>query len=120
MAAGIYPIEMRRGAAWSLGLSTFYHDGLAKDISEYDARMQIRVKTDVLGIAMLILDMPAGSSYFTVLGPNSFKISIGATVTAGIPAGKFMYDLYLVHQTDEDDVIDLLTGEITVKESAIQ
>lgn len=117
MSAGIYPFEIKRGATWSLGVAVFYKNGLPKDLTNYEPSMQIRSKSNNGIQGELILDL--GSSYFESTATHAFKVEIGATDTYLISAGKYNYDLFLRHISDEDDVIDFLTGEVTVKESAI-
>jgi len=109
MSAGSYNLFIDQGSDFALQL-TVKEDGSIKNLSGYSARAQMRSTKTASSIAAVfsctVIDPAAGT----------LKIQLGNTVTEGIPAGLYYYDLELYTSGGTPLVYRLLEGQATVSQ----
>lgn len=85
-------------------------DGALVDLTGYTARMQIRATAEA---ATTLLDLTTENNRIALGGAaGTITLSISATDTAALPAGRAVYDLELV--APDGTVTNLLGGVATI------
>ena len=106
MSAASYNIIMDQGADFAIQL-TISENGSAKDLTSYSSRSQMRLKkTDTSAAASFVCTVTDSAN-------GVLKMEMGNTVTAGLLAGIYFYDLELYTASDAY-VIRILGGQVTV------
>lgn len=92
MSAGSYNIVCDQGATFGLHLTYEDQNGESINLTNYQARMQVRAKKNSPTTILSLTDV-AGLS----LGADgSVVISISSSTTAGLEPGDYVYDLELI------------------------
>lgn len=109
---GQYDILAPQGATFSETF-TYKVGGTPVNLTSYTARMQVR-KTPSSDTKLIDLTSPAG---LTLGSQGQIAVNISATTMAGVPAGKYRYDLELVSAggvvTRLLEGVFLVTAEVT-------
>lgn len=109
MTAATYNLVIDQGSDFAVNLS-IKEEGSAKNLTGYSARAQLRsTKTS---------STLAASFTCTVLSPatnGTIKMELSHTVSTGIAAGLYYYDLE-IYNTGETLVQRLLQGEVTINQ----
>jgi len=93
MAATTYDLLIEQGASFSQ-VVTYKEAGVAINLTGYTARMQVR---STLESASTIVELTTANSRITLGGAaGTITLTISATDTAALPAGRGVYDLELV------------------------
>jgi hypothetical protein len=112
MSAGIHNIKIEQGATFSQTF-TWKISGNPVDLTGYTARMKVRDTTRRASAVneMISLTSPSGG---IVLGgaAGTIAVTISASATAAVVAGKYAYDLELA--APNATVTRLLKGNFTV------
>ena len=94
MAAAQYDILIEQGATFQKLLTWKDESGAAIDLTDYTARMQVRLKKDSTSA---LLSATTENGYITLGGTaGTIDIEIPATVTADLSFTRAVYDLELV------------------------
>lgn len=107
MAAASYNITIEQGSDYAIEL-TIKDDGIAKDLSNYSARGQIRQKTTSTTVTASF------TATVTDAAAGKIKVEMSNSVTKNIVAGIYVYDLE-IYTPNDANVIRLLEGQVTVK-----
>jgi hypothetical protein len=103
-----YKIEARQGATFRRTL-TWYLQKQLVNLTGYTARMQVRSSA---ASSTALLSATTENSYITLGGAaGTITLNIPANIMAGIPAGRYVYDLELVTGSE---VTSLLAGRFIV------
>ena len=109
MAATTYDITIEQGATFSQ-LVTYKESGVAVNLTGYTARMQVR---STLESATTVVELTTANSRITLGGSaGTITLTISATDTAALTAGRGVYDLELV--SGSGIVTRLLQGVATI------
>jgi hypothetical protein len=109
MAATTYDILIEQGATFSQ-LVTYKDNGVAVNLTGYTARMQVRA---TLESASTLVELTTANSRIALGGTaGTITLTISATDTAGLTAGRGVYDLELV--SGSGIVTRLLQGVATI------
>ena len=109
MAATTYDITIEQGATFSQ-LVTYKESGVAVNLTGYTARMQVR---STLESATTVVELTTANSRITLGGAaGTISLTISATDTAALTAGRGVYDLELV--SGSGIVTRLLQGVATI------
>jgi hypothetical protein len=94
MAATTYDITIEQGATFSLVI-TYKDNDTPVNLTGYTARMQVR---STMESATVLIELTTGADGRIVLGGSAGTITmtIAATDTAALTAGRAVYDLELV------------------------
>ena len=118
MAAGTLNLTIEQGAKFSRLLTWQDSNGGLIDVSDYEARMEIRATTDSDTVLFKLLSTGGTSADGTItLGATAGTIllEIGADLTETITTwSSGVYDLELYIAADVTDVTRLIQGSITV------
>ena len=109
MAATTYDITIEQGATFSQVI-TYKESGVAINLTGYTARMQVR---STLESATSVVELTTANSRITLGGAaGTITLTISATDTAALTAGRGVYDLELV--SGSNIVTRLLQGVCTI------
>ncbi len=109
MAATTYDILIEQGATFSQVI-TYKDKGVAVNLTGYTARMQVR---STLESATTIVELTTANSRIALGGAaGTITLTISATDTAALTAGRGVYDLELV--SGSGIVTRLLQGVATI------
>jgi hypothetical protein len=109
MAATTYDILIEQGATFSQ-LVTYKDNGVAVNLTGYTARMQVRA---TLESASTLVELTTANSRIALGGTaGTITLTISATDTAALTAGRGVYDLELV--SGSGIVTRLLQGVATI------
>ena len=109
MAATTYDITIEQGATFSQ-LITYKESGVAINLTGYTARMQVR---STLESATSVVELTTANSRIALGGAaGTITLTISATDTASLTAGRGVYDLELV--SGSGIVTRLLQGVATI------
>ena len=109
MAATTYDILIEQGATFSQ-VVTYKESGVAVNLTGYTARMQVR---STLESATSVVELTTANSRITLGGAaGTITLTISATDTAALTAGRGVYDLELV--SGSGIVTRLLQGVCTI------
>lgn len=109
MAATTYDILIEQGATYSQ-LITYKDNGVAVNLTGYTARMQVR---STLESATTVVELTTANSRIALGGTaGTITLTISATDTAALTAGRGVYDLELV--SGSGIVTRLLQGVATI------
>jgi tRNA threonylcarbamoyladenosine modification (KEOPS) complex Pcc1 subunit len=109
MAATTYDILIEQGATYSQSI-TYKDNGVAVNLTGYTARMQVRA---TLESASTLVELTTANSRIALGGTaGTITLTISATDTAGLTAGRGVYDLELV--SGSGIVTRLLQGVATI------
>jgi len=109
MAATTYDILIEQGATYSQ-LITYKESGVAVNLTGYTARMQVR---STLESATTVVELTTANSRIALGGTaGTITLTISATDTAALTAGRGVYDLELV--SGSGIVTRLLQGVATI------
>ena len=93
MAATTYDILIEQGATYSQ-VVTYKESGVAVNLTGYTARMQVR---STLESATTVVELTTANGRITLGGAaGTITLTISATDTASLTAGRGVYDLELV------------------------
>ncbi len=106
MPAGKLDITIDQGSDFELAIQ-IYEDDAVKNLSGYDARAQLRKKAD----SPYKVDFVTTGSSFDATG--TVKITLANSVTKGIDAGDYVYDLE-IFESGDSTVTRILQGKATV------
>lgn len=109
MLAGVLHLKMEQGATFTQRL-TWKIDGSPVNLTSYSARMKVRRMVQEPAILSLTTSTGGGIVLGGVNG--TIDITVSATQTALLNAGKYMYDLELV--TAGGVVTRLVKGRLTI------
>jgi hypothetical protein len=88
---GTYNIVCPQGATWDRTFSTTL-GGTAIDLTGYTAAMQVR---DAADSATALISLSSGSGIVLGGTAGTLQVTIASSVTAGVAAGSYSYDLEL-------------------------
>jgi hypothetical protein len=109
MAATTYDILIEQGATFSQ-LVTYKESGVAVNLTGYTARMQVRA---TLEAATALIELTTANGRIALGGAaGTITLSISATDTEALTAGRGVYDLELV--SGSGIVTRLLQGVATI------
>jgi len=109
MAATTYDLTIEQGATFSLVI-TYKDNGVAVNLTGYTARMQVRA---TLESASTLVELTTANSRIALGGTaGTITLTISATDTAALTAGRGVYDLELV--SGSGIVTRLLQGVATI------
>jgi hypothetical protein len=109
MAATTYDLLIEQGATYSQVI-TYKDNGVAVNLTGYTARMQVRA---TLESASTLVELTTANSRIALGGAaGTITLTISATDTAGLTAGRGVYDLELV--SGSGIVTRLLQGVATI------
>ena len=109
MAATTYDITIEQGATFSQ-VVTYKESGVAINLTGYTARMQVRA---TLESASTLVELTTANSRIALGGAaGTITLTISATDTAALTAGRGVYDLELV--SGSGIVTRLLQGVCTI------
>jgi tRNA threonylcarbamoyladenosine modification (KEOPS) complex Pcc1 subunit len=109
MAATTYDILIEQGATFSQ-LVTYKESGVAVNLTGYTARMQVR---STLESASTVVELTTANGRIALGGAaGTITLTISATDTAALTAGRGVYDLELV--SGSGIVTRLLQGVATI------
>lgn len=109
MAATTYDILIEQGATFSQVI-TYKESGVAINLTGYTARMQVRA---TLEAATALIELTTANGRITLGGSaGTITITISATDSAALTAGRGVYDLELV--SGSGIVTRLLQGVATI------
>ena len=109
MAATTYDLTIEQGATFSLVI-TYKESGVAINLTGYTARMQVR---STLESATTVVELTTANSRIALGGAaGTITLTISATDTAALTAGRGVYDLELV--SGSGIVTRLLQGVATI------
>ena len=109
MAATTYDILIEQGATYSQVI-TYKEAGVAINLTGYTARMQVRA---TLESASTVVELTTANSRIALGGAaGTITLTISATDTAALTAGRGVYDLELV--SGSGIVTRLLQGVATI------
>jgi hypothetical protein len=109
MAATTYDILIEQGATYSQVI-TYKDNGVAVNLTGYTARMQVRA---TLESASTLVELTTANSRIALGGTaGTISLTISATDTAALTAGRGVYDLELV--SGSGIVTRLLQGVATI------
>ena len=109
MAATTYDITIEQGATFSQVI-TYKESGVAINLTGYTARMQVR---STLESATSVVELTTANSRIALGGAaGTITLTISATDTAALTAGRGVYDLELV--SGSGIVTRLLQGVATI------
>jgi hypothetical protein len=109
MAATTYDLTIEQGANFSQVI-TYKEDGVAVNLTGYTARMQVRA---TLESASTLVELTTANSRIALGGAaGTISLTISATDTAALTAGRGVYDLELV--SGSGIVTRLLQGVATI------
>ena len=109
MSATTYDILIEQGATYSQVI-TYKEAGVAVNLTGYTARMQVRA---TLESASTLVELTTANSRITLGGSaGTITLTISATDTAALTAGRGVYDLELV--SGSGIVTQLLQGVATI------
>ena len=109
MAATTYDILIEQGATYSQVI-TYKESGVAVNLTGYTARMQVR---STLESASTIVELTTANGRIALGGAaGTITLTISATDTAALTAGRGVYDLELV--SGSGIVTRLLQGVATI------
>jgi hypothetical protein len=109
MAATTYDILLEQGATFSQVI-TYKDNGVAVNLTGYTARMQVRA---TLESASTLVELTTANSRIALGGAaGTISLTISATDTAALTAGRGVYDLELV--SGSGIVTRLLQGVCTI------
>jgi len=109
MAATTYDILIEQGATYSQVI-TYKDNGVAVNLTGYTARMQVRA---TLESASTLVELTTANSRIALGGTaGTITLTISATDTAALTAGRGVYDLELV--SGSGIVTRLLQGVATI------
>jgi tRNA threonylcarbamoyladenosine modification (KEOPS) complex Pcc1 subunit len=109
MAATTYDILIEQGATYSQSI-TYKDNGVAVNLTGYTARMQVRA---TLESASTLVELTTANSRIALGGTaGTISLTISATDTAALTAGRGVYDLELV--SGSGIVTRLLQGVATI------
>src|SRR5210317_744965 len=108
MTAANYNLLIDQGSDFAIQL-TLSESGVAKDLTGYSARGQLRSKK--------ISDVVTATFVCTVINPENgvLTMELANATTADIPAGLYYYDLEL-YTSGDYNVNRLLEGQATVSQ----
>lgn len=106
MPAGTYNLTIEQGADFAIKL-TLSEDGNAKDLTNYEARGQMRQKKTSEAVS--------GTFDCNILEPTegTLRITMSNEVTQNLVAGIYYYDIEL-YTLNDGNVSRLLEGQATV------
>lgn len=110
--ATFHDIRMDQGAKFELTIQAQNADKTAKDLTGYDARMQIRETVDSL---TTLLTASTGDGRITINAPGGIvMVRIGADVTSALTFNTAKYDLEVYKAADLTEVIRLVEGNVSL------
>ena len=115
MAAGRYNFFCEQGATFNPTISWVDDEGVAVDLSTYEARMQVRPTVPSASVIFEVTSAsPAAASGGITLGGSAgtIEIVLEATATDDLPTGTFRYDLEL--EAPDGFVTRLLKGRFKI------
>lgn len=112
MAAGRHRIKCEQGTTFRL-VATYKDDsGDPVNLTGYSARMQVR-RSHASDSTLLDLASTGGSPRITVAGSTGvITVTVPASITAELPAGRFVYDLEIISGGGE--VTRIIEGDFVV------
>jgi len=112
-----YDIEMKQGAKWTLTLE-LSTDGVAKDLTDYDAKMEIRPNENS---AEVYETLSTDDGKITIT-PASGTIALVLTKseTDALNFRNAVYDLYLRDTNNLDDDVCLIEGSVLLRRRVTQ
>jgi hypothetical protein len=110
LLAAEIPIQVNQGATYQLDLTWKDENDSPRNLGGYTARMQVRGHYNS---ASPVLDISSPSEItFPDAANGEIRIALTDTVTAGLPAGKFLYDLEM--ESGSGEVTRIAEGTFTV------
>jgi len=109
MTAAIYDLVIDQGSDFAIDL-TIKEDSVAKNLTGYSARAQLRKSRTSSTIA--------GTFTCTVLTPfteGKVKMELSNAISSAMEAGRYYYDLE-IHTTNDAIVKRLIQGEVTINQ----
>lgn len=111
---------IKRGATFNYPFRWEQPNGTPIDISFYRVLMQVRKNYG----SELIVELSTTNNRIIKPSPGTVNLKLSAQETSLIPAGKYLYDLFLIDENLSDSngdmgTISLLSGAITVENSII-
>lgn len=106
MPAAKYNITIDQGSDFELSIQVYEDDDI-KNLDGYDARAQLRSKAD----SPHKVDFDTTGSSFDATG--TVKITLANSVTKGIDAGDYVYDIE-IFESGDSSVTRILQGKATV------
>jgi hypothetical protein len=102
-----YDLTIYQGANWFQELE-YEEDGEPVDIENYTARMQVKKSYNL----PVEIELTTANSRIAIVDVNKIQLTLSNTLTAGLGAGRYLYDIELVNNTNE--VERILRGVFTV------
>ena len=109
-----FNIEIDQGTTFELGAQFFDSNEVARDLTGFIVRMQVRPLPDSPNT---LDELSTTNGRIVLTAPNEMKLLWTAEQTARLPAGNHAYDIELV-TTDEtpERVERLFEGDVVVKQ----
>jgi hypothetical protein len=102
-----YDLDVIQGANWFQELE-YEEDGEPVNIEGYTARMQVRKSYNL----PVEIELTTANNRIAIVDTNKIQLTLSNTLTAGLGAGRYLYDIELVSNTSE--VERILRGVFTV------
>jgi len=109
---GDLDLRMYQGATFRYVL-TWLEDDVAKNLTNYTARMQVR---EHINATTTLLDLTSGSGITLGGAAGTITIEVAATTTDDIKPGLYVYDLELVTGSTVTRLVEgtfMVSGEVT-------
>jgi hypothetical protein len=115
MSAATINLIIEKGAKFNKQFIWKDSSNTPVDLSNYEARMQIRETVDS---ATVIDELTTANGGITLGGSaGTIDLYLGATETDAIAISSGVYDLEIYDPLDDDDVTRLVEGSISIKTS---
>jgi hypothetical protein len=107
-----YDTAIRQGGKFQLNVAAKNLDNSVKDLTGYDARMQVR---ETIDSTVVLLEATTGNGRITINGPGGIvMVLVGADITSALTFNTAKYDLEAYKIGDPSDVIPLAEGNISL------
>ena len=112
MAAVFHNIVIPQGSRFELNIQTRNSDNTIKDLTGYDARMQVRPTRDS---ATILLSASTSDGRITINAPGGIvMIAIGADVTGALSFYDGVYDLEIYKVADATSPVRIAEGFVSL------
>jgi hypothetical protein len=111
---GKLDIVIVQGATFSLSLNAKNFSGIAIDLPNHTAKLQVR---EAVEDSTALLELTSGAGDIVINSPSgNITITINPSVTEAITWTTGVYDLKITNTLDADDVINLVYGDVSVRQ----
>jgi len=112
MTATRHDIVIEQGSAFTMNVQALNENKTVKDLTGYDARMQIRSSITSSGT---LLSATTSGGQITINAPGGIvMVRVGADVTAVLTFNDAVYDLEVYKSGDVTEVIRLVEGFVSL------